>query len=300
MLLLRRRHRVRLNKKGDKRNVLIFDLGGKTLDVSLIIENDVFKVKATADGTHLGVEGFDNRLVETTVRNFVHGYKYKHREAITENQRAHRCLRLRVSVASARCRRRRRRTSRSTHCTTASPSMPPSRALSKGQVHEVVLVGSSTCIRKVQQLLSGSFNGKEPCKPIKQDEDMVCTTVPTKNLQTFQTCADNRPGVLIQVFEGEHPWRASAHDRPHSEEPKKYKSESEVRVEAKNALDNYAYNLRNSLNGEKLKEKTPEADKKAVDDKVPETLQWLDANQAAEKEEFKSGPPGSAESVCIC
>ncbi|RAW22507.1 hypothetical protein PC110_g21055, partial [Phytophthora cactorum] len=85
-----RRHRVRLNKKGDKRNVLIFDLGGKTLDVSLIIENDVFKVKATAGGTHLGVEGFDNRLVETIVRNFVHGYKYKHREAITENQRAHR------------------------------------------------------------------------------------------------------------------------------------------------------------------------------------------------------------------
>ncbi|KAG3150171.1 hypothetical protein PC128_g23270 [Phytophthora cactorum] len=50
-----------------------------------------------------------------------------------------------------------------------------------------------------------------------------------------------------------------------------------------------------SLTGEKLKETTPEADKKAVDDKVPETLQWLDANQAAEKEEFESGPPGSAE-----
>ncbi|KAG3245819.1 hypothetical protein PI124_g9442 [Phytophthora idaei] len=83
-------------------------------------------------------------------------------------------------------------------------------------------------------------------------------------------------------------------------EAKKYKSESKVRVEAKNALDNYAYNLRNSLNAEKLKEKTPEADKKAVDDKVPETLQRLDVNQAAEKEEFESGPPGSAEDVCIC
>ncbi|KAG2847933.1 hypothetical protein PC113_g17669 [Phytophthora cactorum] len=91
------------------------------------------------------------------------------------------------------------------------------------------------------------------------------------------------------------PMPRGGRDRPHSGEAKKYKSESKVRVEAKNALDNYAYNLRNSLNGEKLKEKTPEADKKAVDDKVPETLQWLDANQAAEKEEFKSGPPGSAE-----
>ncbi|KAG3102330.1 hypothetical protein PC116_g1495 [Phytophthora cactorum] len=94
------------------------------------------------------------------------------------------------------------------------------------------------------------------------------------------------------VHHRRHPERR---DRPHSGEAKKYKSESEVRVEAKNALDNYAYNLRNSLNGEKLKEKTPEADKKAVDDKVLETLQWLDANQAAEKEEFESGPPGSAE-----
>ncbi|KAG3156798.1 hypothetical protein PI126_g8607, partial [Phytophthora idaei] len=80
-------------------------------------------------------------------------------------------------------------------------------------------------------------------------------------------------------------------DRPHSGEAKKYKSESKVRVEAKNALDNYAYNLRNSLNGEKLKEKTPEADKKAVDDKVPETLQWLDANQAAEKEDSSRAHP---------
>ncbi|KAG2874409.1 hypothetical protein PC114_g25298 [Phytophthora cactorum] len=91
------------------------------------------------------------------------------------------------------------------------------------------------------------------------------------------------------------PMPRGGRDRPHSGEDKKYKSESKVRVEAKNALDNYAYNLRNSLTGEKLKETTPEADKKAVDDKVPETLQWLDAKQAAEKEEFESGPPGSAE-----
>ncbi|KAG3138774.1 hypothetical protein PI126_g16766 [Phytophthora idaei] len=66
-------------------------------------------------------------------------------------------------------------------------------------------------------------------------------------------------------------------------------------VRDKNLLDKL-----NRLNAEKLKEKTPEADKKAVDDKVPETLQRLDVNQAAEKEEFESGPPGSAEDVCIC
>ncbi|KAG2759034.1 hypothetical protein Pcac1_g28717 [Phytophthora cactorum] len=68
------------------------------------------------------------------------------------------------------------------------------------------------------------------------------------------------------------PMPRGGRDRPHSGEAKKYKSESKVRVEAKNALDNYAYNLRNSLNGEKLKEKTPEADKKAVVDKLEEFL----------------------------
>ncbi|KAG2783497.1 hypothetical protein Pcac1_g6844 [Phytophthora cactorum] len=143
-------------------------------------------------------------------------------------------------------------------------------------------VGRSTCIRKVQQLLSGAFNGKEPCKSIKQDEDM-------------HDGADKELADILDV-RGQPAGRANpGRDRPHSGEDKKYKSESKVRVEAKNALDNYAYNLRNSLTGEKLKETTPEADKKAVDDKVPETLQWLDAKQAAEKEEFESGPPGSAE-----
>ncbi|GMF68501.1 unnamed protein product [Phytophthora fragariaefolia] len=74
-------------------------------------------------------------------------------------------------------------------------------------------------------------------------------------------------------------------------EAEKYKSEDEankVRIEAKNALENYAYSLRNSLNDEKLKEKLPDADKKLVDDKVTETIQWLDAHQSSEKEEYEA------------
>ncbi|OWZ01390.1 Heat shock protein 70, partial [Phytophthora megakarya] len=74
-------------------------------------------------------------------------------------------------------------------------------------------------------------------------------------------------------------------------EAEKYKSEDEankMRIEAKNALENYAYSLRNSLNDEKLKEKIPEADKKVVDDKVTEMIQWLDAHQSSEREEYES------------
>jgi heat shock protein 1/8 len=79
-----------LDKKGGERNVLIFDLGGGTFDVSLLsIEEGIFEVKATAGDTHLGGEDFDNRLVEY----FVAEFKRKYRKDLTSNQRALRRLR---------------------------------------------------------------------------------------------------------------------------------------------------------------------------------------------------------------
>jgi len=174
-------------------NVLIFDLGGGTFDVSLLtIEEGVFEVKSTAGDTHLGGEDFDNRLVE----HFKEEFKRKYKKDLTGNDRALRLLR-------TACERAKRTLSASTTATVEIDSLyegidfnssitrarfedlcgdyfrnclgPVEKVLKdakmgKGEIDEVVLVGGSTRIPKVQQLIQQFFNGKEPCKSINPDE----------------------------------------------------------------------------------------------------------------------------------
>merc|ERR1711959_885132 len=181
-------------KDAGEQNVLIFDLGGGTFDVSVLtIEDGIFEVKATAGDTHLGGEDFDHNMVQ----HFIKEFKRKHRgKDITTNARALRRLR-------SACERAKRTLSaapqafieidalfegidfNSTIARAKFEEMnmglfrktmePVEKVLrdakiSKKDVDEVVLVGGSTRIPKIQSLLQQFFNGKEPNKSINPDE----------------------------------------------------------------------------------------------------------------------------------
>ncbi|XP_073455035.1 heat shock 70 kDa protein-like [Aquarana catesbeiana] len=183
-----------LDKGGrGERNILIFDLGGGTFDVSILtIDDGIFEVKATAGDTHLGGEDFDNRMVN----HFVEEFKRKHKKDISQNKRALRRLR-------TACERAKRTLSSSTQAGIEIDSLyegidfytsitrarfeelcadlfrgtlePVEKALrdsklDKSQIHEIVLVGGSTRIPKVQKLLQDFFNGRELNKSINPDE----------------------------------------------------------------------------------------------------------------------------------
>lgn len=183
-----------LDKKvGAERNVLIFDLGGGTFDVSILsIEEGIFEVKSTAGDTHLGGEDFDNIIVDY----FVEEFKRKHKKDMSNNKRALRRLR-------TACERAKRTLSSSTQTSIEIDSLfegidfytsitrakfeslnnalfestkePVEKAirdagLEKGKIHEVVLVGGSTRIPKIQEILQKFFDGKELNKSINPDE----------------------------------------------------------------------------------------------------------------------------------
>merc|ERR1711998_74950 len=181
-----------LDKKGEQ-NIIVYDLGGGTFDVSLLtIDNGVFEVVATAGDTHLGGEDFDQRVMQHVIKTF----KKKAGKDISKDKRAMQKLRREVEKA--------KRALSSTHQTRIeiealvdgedfSESLTRARfeeinqalfkstlnpvkqvledgGLKKNQIDEIVLVGGSTRIPKVQEMIKDFFNGKEPNRGVNPDE----------------------------------------------------------------------------------------------------------------------------------
>ncbi|KAL6941273.1 Hsp70 ATPase ssa1 [Hanseniaspora osmophila] len=203
-------------------NVLIFDLGGGTFDVSLLtIEDGIFEVKATAGDTHLGGEDFDNRLVN----HFIQEFKRKNKKDLSTNQRSLRRLR-------TACERAKRTLSSSAQTSIEIDSLyegvdfytsitrarfeelcadlfrstldPVEKVLrdskiDKSAVHEIVLVGGSTRIPKVQKLVSDFFNGKEPNRSINPDEAVAYGAAVQAAILTGDTSSKTQDLLLLDV-----------------------------------------------------------------------------------------------------
>ncbi|CAA0832133.1 Probable mediator of RNA polymerase II transcription subunit 37c [Striga hermonthica] len=178
---------------GEKKNVFVFDLGGGTCDVSLLtIDKGTFKVRATAGDTHLGGEDFDNRIVT----HFAAEFQRKYGKDLSENPRALRRLR----TASERAKRILSTNTETTvdieylhegidfqssisrakfedlnmdlfeKCVKPVERCLRDAGMNKTAIHDVILVGGSTRIPKVQKMLQFIFEGKELCRRINPDE----------------------------------------------------------------------------------------------------------------------------------
>ena len=203
-------------------HVLIFDLGGGTFDVSVLaIDEGIFEVKSTAGDTHLGGEDFDNRMVN----HFVGEFNRKHKKDLTTNKRALRRLK-------TACEQAKRTLSHSAQANVEIDSLfdgtdfytAITRArfeelnqdlfrgtlehvkkslrdakLGKGEIHEIVLVGGSARIPKIQKLLQDFFNGKELNHSINPDEAMAYGAAVYAAIQKRDTSEVLQDVLLIDV-----------------------------------------------------------------------------------------------------
>ncbi|VFQ89034.1 unnamed protein product [Cuscuta campestris] len=210
--------------KGDSasKNILVFDLGGGTFDVSILtMKEDVFEVKAVNGDTHLGGGDFNNRMVG----HFAAEFERKHKKDLSGNPRA-------LGRLRAACERAKRNLSSATEtsidieclfegidfcssitcarfekmnmdlfkgCMELVEKCLKDAKMEKGDIHDVVMVGGSSRIPKVEELLQELFNGKKLCKSINPDEAVACGAAFHAASLTGACLGVNKDVVLVDV-----------------------------------------------------------------------------------------------------
>ena len=211
-----------LDKKDKERNILVFDLGGGTFDVSLLtIDSGVFEVIATNGDTHLGGEDFDNRVLDFLIKKI----KKTHNQDVSKNKSALQKMKTEIEKAK-------RSLSSSPQATIEIEELvegldikdtltrakfeelnmdlfkktmdPVEKVMTDGgmkktEIHEVVMVGGSTRIPKIQQLIKDYFNGKEPNKGINPDEAVAYGAAVQGGILGGETSEATEGVVLIDV-----------------------------------------------------------------------------------------------------
>ena len=211
-----------LDKKGGEKNILVFDLGGGTFDVTLLtIDNGVFEVLATNGDTHLGGEDFDQRVMKYFMKLFKKKYKKdmsKDKRSIQklrrEVERVKRALssahQARVEIESlydgvdfseTLTRARFEELNIDLFKKTLGPvgKVMSDGGIKKGDVDEMVMVGGSTRIPKVQQLLKDYFNGKEPNRGINPDEAVAYGAAVQGGILSGEAAEETNDILLLDV-----------------------------------------------------------------------------------------------------
>jgi len=211
-----------LDKKGGEKNILVFDLGGGTFDVTLLtIDNGVFEVLATNGDTHLGGEDFDQRVM----KYFMKLFKKKYKKDMSKDKRSIQKLRReveRVKRALSSAHQARLEIESLYDGTDFSETLTRARfeelnidlfkktlgpvgkvmsdgGIKKGDVDELVLVGGSTRIPKVQQLLKDYFNGKEPNRGINPDEAVAYGAAVQGGILSGDASEETKDLLLLDV-----------------------------------------------------------------------------------------------------